>query len=156
MSTHPSIDSKAEDAVKAAFIAIGGADWTDLVTAMGFTVNQGGDPDEMATPCVNIYCSGVAPREALFAGKLADHYSLDIVAEAITNAEDCTRTEHANLFGLLQAIGIQSADQMVAKLNDAGVSNFRASQWKHTGGANGYQGQTRVSSLTFSLICHRT
>jgi len=155
MSTHPSIDSKAEDAVKAAFIAIGGTDWTDLVTALGFTVNQGGDADEMDEPCVNLYCSGHITRDSMHAGKMADNYNLEITAEVRTGKDE-TRAEHASLFGLIQAVGIQSADQMVAKLNDSGVSNFRASQWKHTGGANGYQGQTRVSSLTFSMICHRT
>ena len=156
MSTHPSIDSKAEDAVKAAFIAIGETDWTDLLSSLGFTVNQGGDPDEMETPCVNLYCSGPDPYESLSAGKLADRYALQITAQVITNAEDQTRAQHANLFGLIQAIGIQSADQMVTNLNAAGVSNFRASQWKHTpGGSNEYQGQRRISSITFSLICHR-
>lgn len=155
MSTHASIDSRAEDAVKAAFISIGGTDWTDLVTSLGFEVNQGGDPDQMALPAVNIYCSGTQPRDSLYAGKLADHYALEITAEAITNSADQTRAQHANLFGLLQAVGIQSADQMVAALNAAGVADFRASQWKHTGGTNAYFGQTRVSSLTFSLICHR-
>jgi hypothetical protein len=109
----------------------------------------------MTLPCVNLYCSGVVPREPLYAGKMADHYNLEITAEAMTNGGDQTRAQHATLFGLLQAIGIQSADQMVTALNAAGVSDFRAFQWKHIGGSNTYQGQTRVSSLTFSLICHR-
>jgi hypothetical protein len=154
MSTYLSIDSKAEDAVKAAFIAIGGTDWSDLSAALGFTVNQGGDPDEMATPCVNIYSAGPNPRDPLYAGKLADHYDVAITVEVRTSAEDTTRAQHASLFGLMQAIGIQSADQMVAALNAAAIPNFRATQWKHTGGSNDFAGQTRISSVTFSLICH--
>lgn len=160
MSTYLSIDSKAEDAVKAAFISIGGTDWSDLATSLGFTVNQGGDPDEMATPCVNIYSGGPQPREAMYAGKLADHYDVSMTVEVRTSADNspnsngCTRAEHAAFFGLMQAIGIRSADQMVAKLNAADIPNFRATQWKHTGGSNDFSGQTRISSLTFSLICH--
>lgn len=154
MSTYLSIDSKAEDAVKAAFIAIGGTDWTDLVTSLGFTVNQGGDSDEMVLPCVNIYCSGTTSREPMYGGKMADHFDLEITVEAMTSGEQETRAEHAALFGLLQAIGIQSADQMVAALTAAAIPNFRASQWKHTGGSNSFSGQRRISTLTFSLICH--
>lgn len=160
MSTYLSIDSKAEDAVKAAFISIGGTDWSELAASLGFTVNQGGDPDEMETPCVNIYSDGPQPREPLYAGRLADHYDVSMTVEVRTsadnspNSEGCTRAEHAAFFGLMQAIGIRSADQMVTALNAAAIPNFRATQWKHTGGRNDFSGQTRISSITFSLICH--
>lgn len=153
MSTYLSIDSKAEDAVKAAFIAIGATDWSDLVTSLGFSVNQGGDSDEMVLPCVNFYCSGSTSRAAMYAGKMADHFDLEITVEVITREQE-SRAEHAAFHGLMQAIGIQSADQMVAALTAAAISNFRASQWKHTGGRNSFSGQRRISTLTFSLICH--
>lgn len=149
MATWTSITKKAEDATLAAFISIAGADATDIPIVW----ETGGSGGELASPCVVIYSAG---HEALtpdtgICGR--NNFDVEIVAEVRTNGEHTIRAVHSTWAGLVEAVGNQSADQMVGALNAAGVSGFTATRWKFLRAANDYNGQERVSSFYFSLIC---
>lgn len=151
MAAWHSITKKAEDATLAAFIAIAGTDATDIPV----TWEIGGDADEINAPHIAIYSPGhevLAPDAGICARNTFD---VEMVAEVRTG-EGTTRVQHSALVGLAEAVGNQSADQMVTELNAAGVANFNATRWKFLRQTNDYSGQRRITSLYFSLICNHT
>ena len=148
MATWTSITTKAEDATLAAFIAIAATD----ATSIPVTWEIGADNGEINHAHIAIYSPG---HEALtpdtgICGR--NNFDVEMVAE-VRAGEETTRAQFAALVGLAEAVGNQSADQMVTALNAAGVSGFTATRWKFVRQANDYSGQRRITSLYFSLIC---
>lgn len=148
MATWTSITTKAEDATLAAFISIAAAD----ATSIPVTWEIGGDNGEINHAHIAIYSTG---HEALtpdtgICGR--NNFDVEMVAE-VRAGEETTRAQFSALVGLAEAVGNQSADQMVGALNAAGVAGFVAQRWKFLRQSNDYSGQRRITSLYFSLIC---
>jgi len=146
MPDYPSIEAKVQTAVAYAFLQFG--------EASGFTYYKGNDPGEMSLPAVVIHCPSfqkLAP-DAEQAGRANFACTVNVIV--MTGAADTTATVHGNIYGLMQAYGIRSADQIPGLMNAAGLDNFACLGWAiEAGGETVFDDQTRVSTLTFSAIC---
>lgn len=147
MADYPSIESKVEDAVAVAFAAFTGG-------PTGYTYYKSNLGAEIELPAIVIQCQGFEKIHPDAESGARNNFNATVNIIVATNAEDSSRTVHGNLYGWAQAIGIQSADQMVTELNAAAVSGFTALAWGiESGGQSDFDDQRRVSTLTFSLIC---
>lgn len=147
MADYPSIESKVEDAVLYAF-----GDFCDAPT--GFTYYRSNLGAEITLPAIVIECPGFDKIHDGAEEGARNNFDARVHVLVISNAADTSRVIHGNLYGWAQAMGIRSADQMVAKLNAAGVAEFTARAWGiESGGETSFEDQRRLSLLTFSLIC---
>lgn len=147
MADYPSIESKIEDAVLYAFQDFSGG-------PTGFTYYRNNLGAEIELPAIIIECPGFDKIHDDAEAGARNNFDARVHVLVITNAADTSRVIHGNLYGWAQAMGITSADQMVAKLNAAGVAEFTAREWGiESGGETSFEDQRRLSMLTFSLIC---
>ena len=147
MPDYPSIETKVEDAVAVAFAAFTGG-------PTGYTYYKSNLGAELVLPAIVIQCAGFEKIHTDAEAGARNNYNATVNVGVVTSAEDSSRVIHGNLYGWAQAIGITSADQMVAELNAAAVAGFTALAWGiESGGATDFDDQRRISTLTFSLIC---
>lgn len=146
MPDYPSLESKVQDATAAAFLEFG--------AASGFTYYKANDPAEMTLPAVVIQCAGFQKHAPDAEAGARNNFDCSVTVSVISNSADTTAAAHGNIYGLMQAIGIRSADQMPGLMNAAGVADFTCSAWAiEAGGETTFDDQLRISTLTFSAIC---
>ena len=145
MPNYSSTMTKCEDAVAAYLAAF------TLSNMTGVTVYKGGGNDDMALPCVIISADRAAPSApgsiyTTFGSKI-----VEISVRVMTHGDDAGRAAHDLLCGDVEAALIRSADQAVAIMTAAAISDFVPKLWTFVDAAPEYQDNRRETVYRFNL-----
>jgi hypothetical protein len=149
MATYASILTKCEDAFLTAFNAIAGA---DLIA--GVTTYKAGDVTELVPPLYRfeaIAAEQFATNATTVQG--GEFYAVTMRVEAETHGDGSTRTQHGNICGLVEAVMVRSADQIVAEMETANVTDFQAVHYKFNGITSQMDDSLRITTYTATIGC---
>ena len=133
MATYSSILTKTEDAFKVAFETIAGA---DLIS--GVTIYKQGDQTEIVPPFLLIEAVASEPLYPSAPTSVAgEGHSVTVQVTAAAHGEDSTRTALGNLAGLVEAVMVRSADQMLTQLSAAAVTDYTPKHYRFSGMSSG-------------------
>lgn len=133
MATYSSILTKTEDAFKVAFEAIAGA---DLIS--GVTIYKQGDQTELSPPFILIEAVASEPFVAdTSSACLRENHAVTLNVTAAVHPQESARSDLANLAGLVENTMSRSADQILAEMDAAGVTDYTPFHYRYTGQSSG-------------------
>lgn len=149
MATYASILTKCEDAFKTAFDTIAGA---DLIA--GVTTYKAGDTGELVPPFYRIEavaCEQFAPAAPTSEG--GEFFAVTLQVQAATHGEGSTRSQHGNICGLVEAVMVRSADQIITEMESAAVTDFQAVHYRFTGATSQQDESLRITTYAAVIGC---
>ena len=149
MATYKSIYHKAEEALAYAYANI--PDGADAIS--GVTTYKASDAAEKVLPAVTFFADSSTTLAEEGGAVVGQNFIVSVEIHIETEGVDTSRTVHANIEGLVEAVFSRSAVQIVGSCNAASVSDFTALVWIPTGGRREYEDQRRKTIYTGLLTC---